>query len=77
MLLTLFAFNNFDFIIISPPVQASVLDAWKGQKSNTDAAKAEFRKRAKANGAASLGQYMGDLKGMAAEKSLHVANHAY
>jgi len=58
-------------------LQASVLDAWKGQKSNTDAAKAEFRKRAKANGAASLGQYMGDLKGMAAEKSLHVANHAY
>ena len=54
-----------------------MLDAWKGQKSNTDAAKAEFRKRAKANGAASLGQYMGDLKGMAAEKSLHVANHAY
>ena len=57
--------------------QASVLAAWKGDEGNVDAAKGEFRKRAKANGAAALGQYKGDLKGMAAGESLHVANHAY
>merc|ERR1719167_1583223 len=58
-------------------LQASVLDAWKGQDSACDAAKSKFKKRAKANGAAALGQYKGDLKGMAAGESLHVANHAY
>jgi len=58
-------------------LQASVLAAWKGDEGNVDAAKGEFRKRAKANGAAALGQYKGDLKGMAAGESLHVANHAY
>ena len=54
-----------------------MLAAWKGDEGNVDAAKGEFRKRAKANGAAALGQYKGDLKGMAAGESLHVANHAY
>jgi len=58
-------------------LQASVLDAWKGQDSACDAAKSEFKKRAKANGAASLGEYKGDLTGMAVGKSLFVPNHAY
>ena len=58
-------------------IKASVLDAWKGQDSACDAAKSEFKKRAKANGAASLGEYKGDLTGMAVGKSLFVPNHAY
>lgn len=58
-------------------LQASVLDAWKGEDSNSEAAKNELRKRAKANGKASLGEYKGDLAGAAKDKSLFVANHAY
>ena len=53
------------------------MDAWKGQDSACDAAKSEFKKRAKANGAASLGEYKGDLTGMAVGKSLFVPNHAF
>lgn len=58
-------------------LQASVLDAWKGSDAAEVTAKSEFRKRAKANGAASLGEYKGDLSGTAGGKSLFVANHAY
>ena len=54
-----------------------MLDAWKGEDSNSEAAKNELRKRAKANGKASLGEYKGDLAGAAKDKSLFVANHAY
>lgn len=58
-------------------LQASVLAAWKGSDDNEADAKAEFAKRAKANGLAALGEYKGDLIGAAAGESLHVANHAY
>ena len=53
------------------------MEAWKGMEAAGDAAKAQFRKRANANGAASLGEYKGDLVGTAGGKSLFVANHAY
>jgi len=58
-------------------LQASVLEAWKGSDENEADAKAEFLKRAKANGKAALGEYKGDLASAAAGKSLFVANHAY
>ena len=51
--------------------------AWKGLDDNEADAKAEFLKRAKANGKAAMGEYKGDLAGAAAGKSLFVANHAY
>merc|ERR1712002_578516 len=58
-------------------LQASVLAAWKGLDDNEADAKAEFLKRAKANGKAAMGEYKGDLAGAAAGKSLFVPNHAY
>jgi len=58
-------------------LQASVLQAWGGKDENIPKAQAELLKRAKANSEASQGQYKGDAAGVAGEKSLYVANHAY
>uniref|UniRef100_A0AAQ4P2E9 Fructose-bisphosphate aldolase n=1 Tax=Gasterosteus aculeatus aculeatus TaxID=481459 RepID=A0AAQ4P2E9_GASAC len=58
-------------------LQASALNAWRGQPSNEKAATEEFIKRAEANGLAALGKYEGDGSGAAAGQSLYVANHAY
>uniref|UniRef100_A0A8C9SWT9 Fructose-bisphosphate aldolase n=1 Tax=Scleropages formosus TaxID=113540 RepID=A0A8C9SWT9_SCLFO len=59
-------------------LQASALNAWRGQKENEKAATEEFIKRAEVNGLAALGKYIssGDGSG-AAGQSLYVANHAY
>ncbi|KAI1903251.1 hypothetical protein AGOR_G00025290 [Albula goreensis] len=59
-------------------LQASALNAWRGQKENETAATEEFIKRAEVNGLAAQGKYVssGDSSG-AAGKSLYVANHAY
>jgi len=58
-------------------LQASVLAAWKGAKDNVKAGQDELLKRAKANGAAALGQYEGGVAGAAGGKSLFVADHKY
>jgi fructose-bisphosphate aldolase class I len=58
-------------------LQASVLSTWQGKDENIPAAKAALLKRAKANGAASIGKYEGGAATGAAAESLHVANHAY
>merc|ERR1711893_45586 len=47
-------------------LQASVLAAWKGQKDNVKAGQDELFKRAKANGAAAVGEYAGGPEGAAA-----------
>ncbi|XP_058853893.1 fructose-bisphosphate aldolase C-like isoform X1 [Acipenser ruthenus] len=59
-------------------LQASALNAWRGQKENESAATEEFIKRAEVNSLAALGKYeaSGDGSG-AASQSLYVANHAY
>lgn len=58
-------------------LQASVLKAWAGKKENVTTAQAEFLKRAKANGLATVGQYKGDVHGAAGDQSLFVAKHSY
>ncbi|BES90639.1 fructose-bisphosphate aldolase [Nesidiocoris tenuis] len=60
-------------------LQASVLRAWQGKDGNhAKAAQQELINRAKANGQASLGQYVaGTTKGSAADQGLFVKNHAY
>jgi len=58
-------------------LQASVIQAWKGNKENVKAAQNELLKRAKANSEGSLGKYAGGIAGAAAGQSLFVANHAY
>jgi len=58
-------------------LQASVLQAWKGNKENVKAAQNELLKRAKANSEASQGKYAGGIAGAAAGQSLFVSNHAY
>uniref|UniRef100_A0A672HLT6 Fructose-bisphosphate aldolase n=1 Tax=Salarias fasciatus TaxID=181472 RepID=A0A672HLT6_SALFA len=58
-------------------LQASALNAWKGELSNEKAATEEFIKRAEANGLAALGKYESSGTAGAAGKSLYVANHAY
>jgi len=58
-------------------LQASVLQAWKGQKGNVAAGQAELMKRAKANGQAAMGQYGGGSAGAAGGQSLYVADHKY
>uniref|UniRef100_A0A669F8H9 Fructose-bisphosphate aldolase n=3 Tax=Pseudocrenilabrinae TaxID=318546 RepID=A0A669F8H9_ORENI len=58
-------------------LQASALNAWKGQLNNEKAATEEFVKRAEANGLAALGKYESSGSGTAAAQSLYVANHAY
>merc|ERR1712042_303768 len=58
-------------------LQASVLQAWKGQPANVPAAQQELLKRAKANSEAARGVYAGGIAGAADGASLFVANHAY
>jgi len=58
-------------------LQASVLQAWKGQKGNVAAGQAELLKRAKANGQAAMGQYGGGSASAAGDQSLFVADHKY
>lgn len=58
-------------------LQASVLKVWKGQDANVKAAQNELLKRARANGAASVGEYTGGESAAAAGESLFVANHTY
>uniref|UniRef100_A0A670JPD5 Fructose-bisphosphate aldolase n=1 Tax=Podarcis muralis TaxID=64176 RepID=A0A670JPD5_PODMU len=59
-------------------LQASALNAWRGQRENEDSATEEFVKRAEVNGLAALGKYEGSSDGSgAAGLSLYVANHAY
>lgn len=58
-------------------LQASAIAAWQGKPENVKAGQTEFLQLAKANGAASLGKFEGDLKTAAGQKSLFVANHAY
>jgi len=58
-------------------LQASVLKAWQGKAENVNAAQEVLLKRAKANGAASLGKYTGDAGDAASKESLFVANYSY
>jgi len=58
-------------------LQASVLSTWQGKPENIPAAQAALLKRAKANGAASVGKYEGGASVGHAQESLYVANHAY
>ncbi|KAF6297965.1 aldolase, fructose-bisphosphate C [Rhinolophus ferrumequinum] len=59
-------------------LQASALNAWRGQRDNAGAATEEFIKRAEVNGLAAQGKYEGSGEdGGAAAQSLYVANHAY
>uniref|UniRef100_A0A2K5CAR5 Fructose-bisphosphate aldolase n=1 Tax=Aotus nancymaae TaxID=37293 RepID=A0A2K5CAR5_AOTNA len=59
-------------------LQASALNAWRGQQDNAGAATEEFIKRAEVNGLAAQGKYEGSGEdGGAAAQSLYVANHAY
>ncbi|MEE6509033.1 hypothetical protein FKM82_023900 [Ascaphus truei] len=59
-------------------LQASALNAWRGQTENEGAATEVFLKRAETNGLAALGKYEHGSEGAgAAGQSLYVANHAY
>ncbi|KAF4532466.1 hypothetical protein B566_EDAN003041 [Ephemera danica] len=59
-------------------LQASVLRAWAGKPENVKAAQDELKKRAKANGDASLGKYSaGSVVGSAADVGLFIKDHAY
>lgn len=59
-------------------LQASVLAAWGCKDENVQAAQDELLKRAKANGHASMGQYVaGTAVGAAGNQGLFVKNHAY
>ncbi|XP_055436094.1 fructose-bisphosphate aldolase C isoform X2 [Bubalus kerabau] len=59
-------------------LQASALNAWRGQQDNAGAATEEFIKRAEVNGLAAQGKYEGSGEdGGAAVQSLYIANHAY
>uniref|UniRef100_A0A673VK25 Fructose-bisphosphate aldolase n=1 Tax=Suricata suricatta TaxID=37032 RepID=A0A673VK25_SURSU len=59
-------------------LQASALNAWRGQQDNAEAATEEFIKRAEVNGLAAQGKYEGSGEdGGAAAQSLYIANHAY
>ncbi|KAF2879361.1 hypothetical protein ILUMI_26808 [Ignelater luminosus] len=58
-------------------LQASVLRAWGGKDANVAAGQAELLKRAKVNGEAALGKYIGGAQGQAGDQCLFVKNHAY
>nr|CAX71965.1 Aldolase [Schistosoma japonicum] len=58
-------------------LQASVLATWQGKKENVHAAQEELLKLAKANGAAAVGKFEGDMGTALGDKSLFVADHAY
>jgi len=55
-------------------LQASVLDIWRGLSANVKPAQAMLSHRAKANGLASIGQYIGEED---TGKSLHESNYVY
>jgi len=55
-------------------LQASCLEAWKGDKANVEAAQKAFLERAKANSDANLGKYVG---GSSTGNDLYVANYTY
>jgi len=56
-------------------LQASCLKAWGG--TNVSAGQEELLKRAKINGAATLGQYEGGIGSAAGQESLFVKDHKY
>ena len=60
-------------------LQQSTLKAWGGKKENVHAAQAALMVRARANGAAALGQYKAPAGGedAASTASLHVKNYVY
>uniref|UniRef100_A0A674IZQ1 Fructose-bisphosphate aldolase n=1 Tax=Terrapene triunguis TaxID=2587831 RepID=A0A674IZQ1_9SAUR len=59
-------------------LQASALNAWRGQRENESSATDAFMKRAEVNSLAALGKYEGSGDDSdAAGQSLYVANHAY
>uniref|UniRef100_A0A8K9XPJ4 Fructose-bisphosphate aldolase n=1 Tax=Oncorhynchus mykiss TaxID=8022 RepID=A0A8K9XPJ4_ONCMY len=58
-------------------LQASALNAWRGERDNEKAAAEEFLKRAEVNGLAAQGKYESTGDSGAAGQSLYVANHAY
>jgi len=58
-------------------LQASVLKAWQGKKENIPAAQKELLKRAKANGLASVGKYVGGSSGTAGDESLFEKDRVY
>ncbi|XP_022192157.2 fructose-bisphosphate aldolase-like [Nilaparvata lugens] len=61
-------------------LQASVLDAWKGNDNNIACAQQILLKRAMANGLASVGQYQSDstiIDGQMSGKALFVEDHNY
>jgi len=58
-------------------LQASVLQAWKGQKENVVTAQKELIQRARGNGDAAMGKYAGGISGAAGSQSLFVADHKY
>ena len=55
-------------------LQKSCLEAWVGKVENKEAAQNALLERAKANGAASKGEYVG---GSGDSESLHVKNYVY
>ena len=58
-------------------LQASVLKAWMGKSENTASAQKELLKRAKANGLATLGKYLGEESHDNSNASLHVKDYKY
>jgi len=56
-------------------LQASCLNAWKGEKANVQAAQAAFAARAKANSEAQLGHYKGHSTG--SEQALYEKDYKY
>jgi len=59
-------------------LQASAIKAWAGKDAGVPAGQAELLKRARANSAASLGQYSaGSVAGVAGQEGLFVKNHQY
>ncbi|BFZ04513.1 hypothetical protein BsWGS_07553 [Bradybaena similaris] len=58
-------------------LQGTVLKAWNGKDANVKTAQNELLKRARANGAASAGQYKGEEGEQGSGESLFVAKHTY
>lgn len=58
-------------------LQASVLAAWQGKKENVGKGQEQLLSLARANGAAALGKFEGQLNTAAGGQTLFVANHAY
>jgi fructose-bisphosphate aldolase class I len=58
-------------------LQGSVLKAWQGKNENVESAQKVFLHRAKANGDAQQGKYVGEDESKSASESLFVKNHSY